>query len=103
MNKKLMAIALALAIPLTAMAGDDSQAEAAKKAECLAKDLGLNAEQQAKIKTVFEQKEQKSKLLREEFHAQMQQILTPEQQTKMEEKHKRKDNKHARKNPKDCD
>ena len=95
MNKKLIGIALALSIPLTAMATEDMQAEVNKKVECLAKDVGLNVEQQAKVKTIFEQKEQKSKVLREEVHAQMQQVLTPEQLSTMEEKHKKHDKERA--------
>lgn len=99
MNKKLIGIALALSIPLTAMAVEDMQAEVNKKVERLTKDLSLDAEQQVKVKAIFEQKEQKSKVLREEVHAQMQQVLTPEQLSKMEEKHKH----HGHKKAKDCD
>lgn len=98
MNKKTIGIVLALSIPLTAMAVEDTQAEVAKKVECLTKDVGLNAEQQAKVQTIFEQKAQKAKALREEIHAQIQQVLTPEQVAAMEKKHKH----HGHKKEKDC-
>ena len=81
------------------MAVEDTQAEVNKKVERLTEELSLNAEQQTKIKAIFEQKEQKSKLLRDEVHAQMQQVLTPEQLSTMEEKHKH----HGHKEIKGCD
>lgn len=99
MNKKLISITLALSIPLTAMATEDMQAEINKKVDYLTKDLSLNVEQQTRVKAIFEQKEQKGKALRDEVHAQLQQVLTPEQLSALEEKHKQ----HAHKKEKDCD
>lgn len=43
MNKKLIGIVLAVSIPLTSMAVEDTQAEVNKKLERLTKDLSLNA------------------------------------------------------------
>ncbi|WP_411727843.1 hypothetical protein [Methyloglobulus sp.] len=100
---KLTSITLALSIPPAALAKGEMQAEINKKVGHLTKDLGLNTEQQAKVKAIFEEQEQKKKSLHEEVHAQMQQVLTPKQLSTMEEKHKRHDAERTHKKEKDCD
>lgn len=103
MNKQLLSVVLALSIPMTALATGDMEADINKKMGHLTKDLGLNTEQQAKVKAIFEKKEQQKKVLHAEVHAQLQQVLTPEQLSTMEEKHKRNDGERGHKKEKDCD
>lgn len=99
MKKTLIALALMTVLPLTAMAAEPAKAEA-PKAECkkgawLTKELGLNADQQAKMDALFADGEAKKKAQHEEFAAKMKEILTPEQHAKMQAKHDEMKAKHA--------
>ena len=101
MNKLLIGLALILTIPLTAIAGENPHPwKGHKSAEWLTKGLDLNTEQQAKVAAIFEQQKQKSKLLHDETRDQIQQILTPEQRTKMETLRKEHKDKYANKKEK---
>jgi len=79
-----------------ASAGATAQPKMCKKAERMTKELGLNAEQQAKVNAIFEQQKEKRKALREEMHKQLEAVLTPEQMAKMQAKHDSKKGKHGK-------
>lgn len=91
MNKKIISIALALALPLTVAAfPGDKDAEhfgghRGDKIEHLAKQLDLNAEQKTKLTDIFTQERAKRDALRQETHSKMQEVLSPEQMTKLDE------------------
>lgn len=90
MNKKIITIVLALALPLTVAAfpgGHDGDFKGHKgdRVEQLAKKLDLSAEQQEQLKQVFEEQHAKREALRQETEQRMQTVLTPEQMTKFEE------------------
>jgi protein CpxP len=102
MKKTLIALALMTTLPLTAMAADPAKAAAApkpakecKKGAWMTKDLGLSADQQAKVDALFTDTEAKRKALHDELAAKMKEILTPEQYAKMKEKHDKMKEKHA--------
>ncbi|MGR8929642.1 MAG: Spy/CpxP family protein refolding chaperone [Gammaproteobacteria bacterium] len=96
MNKKILTIALAISLPLavTAYAGGGGPDHFGKhrgdRVERLTKELDLTAEQKTKLEAVFQQEEEKRKVLREETHRQMQEFLSPEQMTKLEELRKQR-------------
>lgn len=90
MNKKILTIALALALPLTVAAfpgGDDGDFKGHKgdRAEHLAKKLDLTAEQKQQLTLVFEEQHAKREALRQETDQRMQAVLTLEQMAKFEE------------------
>ncbi|HEY8034370.1 MAG TPA: hypothetical protein VIF37_02130 [Methylobacter sp.] len=94
MNQKIIAIALAFSLPLTAAAfpGDkcDSDGHRANRIERLTKSLGLTDEQKTKLEAIFKEQKDKSKIIHEETHTRMQQVLTKEQMTKMDEMKKQR-------------
>lgn len=91
MNKKMLTIALALALPLTVVAfpgGDGPEGfhgHKGDRVEHLAKKLELNEEQKLKLQEIFKVEHEKREALREETHQQIQQVLSPEQMSKFEE------------------
>lgn len=90
MNKKIITIALALALPLTAAAfpgGHDGGFKGHKgdRIEHLAKKLDLSNEQKDQLKQVFEEQQAKREALHQETEQRMQTVLTPEQMAKFEE------------------
>jgi len=96
MNKKILTIAMALALPLTvaAMPGADKEGyeggyRHGNKMECLTKELDLTEEQKTKMDTLFKEQHEKYKTIHEETRTRMKEILTPEQMTKMDEMKKR--------------
>jgi hypothetical protein len=93
MKKILIALTLMMVLPLTAMAAEP--AKECKKSAWLTKDLGLNADQQAKVDAAFTDNETKNKALHDELAAKMKDILTPEQHAKMKIKHDEVKAKHA--------
>ncbi|OTE97363.1 hypothetical protein BCS42_04950 [Crenothrix sp. D3] len=100
MKKTLIALALMMTLPLTAMAVEPAKTEATPAKDCkksawLTKDLDLNAEQQTKVDALFEQNAVKKKALHDELSTQIKEILTPEQNAKMKEKHDQMKEKHA--------
>ncbi|MCQ8130319.1 periplasmic heavy metal sensor [Methylomonas rivi] len=95
MNKKILIIALALALPLTVAAfpgGHDGDFKGHKgdRVEHLAKKLALTAEQKEQLKQVFEEQHAKREALRQETDQRMRTVLTPEQMTKFEEMKKQR-------------
>ena len=89
MNKKIITLALALALPLTVAAypGDkgDFEGHHANRVEHLAKNLDLTPEQKTKVEAIFKEQEEKFKLIHEETHKRLQEVLTKEQITKMDD------------------
>lgn len=95
MNKKIITLALlALALPLTAAAfpGDkgDFERHSANRVERLTKSLDLNAEQKSKLETLFKEQGEKLKTIHEETRTRMQEFLTKEQMTKLDEMKKQR-------------
>jgi Spy/CpxP family protein refolding chaperone len=83
MNKKLMGALLVLSFPLTAIAIEPPQADSgsidkSQKIERLAKALGLNQEQKAKIESIVNDQKAKLKAMPEEKRAHLQSILKQE-------------------------
>ncbi|MDC8445637.1 MAG: hypothetical protein LV471_06865 [Nitrosomonas sp.] len=94
MNVKLISMVIALALPLSVMAypggkGDHEQYRA-KKIERLDKELGLSEDQKAKVEALFKEHGDKHKALHQETQSQLQSILTPEQNAKLEEMKQRR-------------
>jgi protein CpxP len=94
MNKKIITIALALALPLTVAAypGDkgDFEGHHGNRVERLAKKLDLNAEQKSKVEVIFKEQHEKLKAIHEETRARLQEVLTKEQMAKMDEMKKQR-------------
>ena len=89
MHKKIITLALALALPLTVAAfpGDNGGFEGhhANRVERLTKNLDLTPEQKTKVETIFKEQEEKFKIIHEETQKRLQEVLTKEQMTKMED------------------
>lgn len=85
---KKMIIALALALPLTAYAGDkhggNHDEMAGRQMDMMARDLDLTDSQRDQISTIFDDHRNKMKALREETEAKVNDVLTPEQRAKAE-------------------
>jgi protein CpxP len=102
MNKKIITLALALALPLTAAAFPggkcDFEGHHANKVERLTKNLDLTAEQKTKVEALFKEQEGKFKIIHEETRKRLQEVLTKEQMTKFDElkkqRHDKWQNKH---------
>ncbi|MBX3640339.1 MAG: hypothetical protein KF888_07490 [Nitrosomonas sp.] len=89
MNVKLISMIIALVLPLSVAAypggkGDHEQYRA-KKIERLNKELGLSEDQKVKVEALFKEQGEKHRVLHQETRSQLQTILTPEQNTKLEE------------------
>ncbi|MFA5984943.1 MAG: hypothetical protein WC782_13080 [Methylococcaceae bacterium] len=86
MNKKTLALAIILALPLTAMAGPGGKhGGPGGLLEKLNKDLNLSAEQKPKVESLLKEQHKKMKALHDETHEKLKQLLTPEQATKLEQ------------------
>jgi hypothetical protein len=89
MNKKIITLALALALPLTAAAfpggQGDFEGHHANKVERLTKELDLTPEQKTKVEAIFKEQHEKFKIIHEETQKRLQEVLTKEQMTKMDE------------------
>lgn len=109
MNKKLIGILLALAIPLavnaeqapsitnapaTQLAPPPPEAEFGKhhgkRMEMLTQELGLNDDQKSKMQAIFDEQKQKFKAIHEETRSRLRTVLTPEQFSKFESMHENK-------------
>ncbi|MDV6345796.1 hypothetical protein [Nitrosomonas sp. Is37] len=89
MYAKLYSMVIALIFPLTLAAhsggeGDHEQYRA-KKIEWLNKELTLSEDQKVKIEALFKEQGEKRKVIREETQSRLKTILTPEQNTKLQE------------------
>jgi Spy/CpxP family protein refolding chaperone len=98
MNVKLISMVIALALPLSVMAypgggkGDYEQYRA-KKIERLNNELGLSEDQKAKVEALFKEQGEKHRALHTDTQSQLQTILTPEQNTRLEEMKQRRQEK----------
>ncbi|MEY3288153.1 MAG: hypothetical protein RLZZ419_395 [Pseudomonadota bacterium] len=101
MNKKIIILALALGLPLTAAAfsGDkgDFEGHHANRVEHLTKSLDLTAEQKTKVEALFKEQDEKLKTIHEETHIRLQTILGKEQITKLDEMKKQRHDKWQKK------
>ena len=89
MNQKIIIIALAFTLPITAFAISDEKCtyngHKGNRLERMTKNLGLTADQKAKLEPIFKQQGEKFKALHEETHTLVTQVLTKEQITKWDE------------------
>ena len=89
MNKKIIILALALALPLTAAAfsGDkgDFEGHHANRVEHLTKKLNLTPEQKNQVDALFKAQGEKLKVIHEETQTRLQEILTKAQMTELDE------------------
>lgn len=88
MNRKILILASALLLPLTAAAlpeegGYDAPVD--HKLEHLSKELQLSAEQKTKLETIFKEQHEKFRAIHEESHNRIKEVLNPEQITKWEQ------------------
>lgn len=101
MNKKIITIVLALALPLTVAAfpGDKGGFEGhhGNRVEHMAKSLDLTTEQKTKVEALFNEQKEKLKVIHEQTRTQLQEILTKEQMTKMDEMKKQRHEKWQKK------
>ena len=89
MNKTLIAVALSLAIPAAVAAGAGNPGQAGPprgpNLERMTETLGLSEEQRDQMEVVIQAQREKLQALREETWTSIRAILTPEQQTTMDE------------------
>ena len=97
MNKKIVTLAIALALPLTVAAfpgngggGGRFEGHRADRVERLAKKLDLNDEQKAQLEVIFKEQREKFDAIHRETRARMQEVLSTEQMTKLDELKKRR-------------
>lgn len=108
MKKTLIALTLAAIIPAAAYAASDGRGHHTRgpHIERLAERLELSEEQQAKVRTLFEEQREQHQAMREQMRSKMAEVLTQEQIAKMEamrEMHKEKRmNKRAHRKGRHC-
>lgn len=91
MNKKIITIALALALPLAVFAfpggqgGDHFEGHKGDRIERLTKELDLTSEQKSQLTQIFQEQQAKREAIRQETDQRLKTVLTPEQMTKFEE------------------
>jgi Spy/CpxP family protein refolding chaperone len=85
-NKTIIALALAAIIPTAVLAATDGGAgyHRGPNVERLAERLDLSAEQQEQVRALFEAHKAERQAMREKMRASMAEVLTPDQQAKME-------------------
>ncbi|MDD4915437.1 MAG: hypothetical protein PHW13_10440 [Methylococcales bacterium] len=83
MRKQFLMIALAIALPLTAVAATEDNSAAmggrCDRIDYLTKELSLSAEQKTKLETVFKENKEKFKALHAEKRQQIEAVLNKEQ------------------------
>lgn len=99
MNKKVLIVASALLLPLSAFAfpGEgnyDTPPE--HKLDHMSKELLLSPEQKTKLEAIFKEQHEKFRAIHEESHNRLKEVLTPEQLTKWEEMKKQHREKHEK-------
>ena len=101
MNKKIITLALALALPLTVVAfpggNGDFEGHHANRVERLTKSLDLTPEQKTKVEAIFKEQEEKFKIIHEETRKRLQEVLSKEQMTKMDDMKKQRHEKWQKK------
>jgi periplasmic protein CpxP/Spy len=90
MNKKIVTLAIALALPLTAAAfpgsgGGCFEGHRGDKLERLTKELNLNDDQKGKLEVIFKEQKEKSDAIHQETRTRMQTVLSAEQMAKIDE------------------
>ncbi len=94
MNKKIITLALALALPLTVAAfpGDNADFEGrqANRVERLTKNLDLTPEQKTKVEAIYNEQRDKIKIIHEETRKRLEEVLSKEQMTKMDDMKKQR-------------
>ena len=90
MNKKIVTLAIALALPLTAFAcpGSDrpgSQGHRGDRLERMSKQLDLTADQKDKVEEIFKEQRGKFDAIHQETRTRMQKVLSSEQMAKLDE------------------
>ncbi|PKM11926.1 MAG: hypothetical protein CVV13_07060 [Gammaproteobacteria bacterium HGW-Gammaproteobacteria-3] len=89
MNKKIVTLAIILALPLTAAAcpggdGDGFHRNRGDRLERLTQELNLSTEQKDKLDVIFKEQRQKAKAIHQETRQQIQEVLNSEQQAQYE-------------------
>jgi Spy/CpxP family protein refolding chaperone len=108
MKKTLIALTLALVIPVAAFAnmGGPGPREPGARLERMAETLNLDDAQKARMKALFEQHRATRKAMREQMRTQMAEILNDEQRAKMEQMHSQRrehrKGRRARRQMRDC-
>lgn len=92
MKKGFAVAVMALCLPLVALAVPEGGpgSHHGPNIERLTKELNLSDEQKTKLKAIFKEQRAKHEALREEGHAKMQEVLTEDQMTKLDEMHERR-------------
>ncbi|MGR9054065.1 MAG: Spy/CpxP family protein refolding chaperone [Gammaproteobacteria bacterium] len=88
MNKKIVVTVMALALPLAVVAfpgGGGHFKGPGHRLEWMAEKLDLTAEQKDKLEVIFKDEREKLQVIRKETHSRMQEVLTPEQMTKLDD------------------
>ena len=108
MKKTLIALTLALVIPVASFADMDERGprDSGARLERMAETLNLDDAQKARMKALFEQHRATRKAMREQMRTQMAEILNDEQRTKMEQMHSQRrehrKGRRARRQMRDC-
>jgi periplasmic protein CpxP/Spy len=101
MNKKIITLALTLALPLTAAAfpggQGDFEGHHANRIERLTKELDLTPEQKTKVEAIFKEQHDRFKIIHEETQKRLQEVLTKEQSAKLDELKKQRHEKWLKK------
>jgi protein CpxP len=87
MNKKIVILALALALPLTVAAfpGGGFEGHRGDRLERMTKNLDLTAEQKGKLEVIFKEQQEKFEAIHQETRSRMQKVLSAEQMAKLDE------------------
>jgi Spy/CpxP family protein refolding chaperone len=87
MHSKILLLISALVLPMTSYAASDNNYEtpASHKLDHLSKELGLTAEQKAKVDSIFKAQHEKFATIHRESHDKVTELLNPEQAAKWEE------------------
>jgi len=90
MNKKIVTLAIALALPLTVAAfpggdGGGFEGHRGDRLERMSKQLDLNAEQKGKLEVIFKEQQEKSDAIHQDTRARMQKVLSSKQMAKLDE------------------
>ncbi len=84
MKKTIVAGALAVSLFAAGIVAANFEHKRENRLERMAENLNLTADQQTKIRAIFDEKHSKMKALHEESHKKVLAVLTPEQKEKFE-------------------
>ncbi len=89
MYKRIITIAMAIALPLAVSASPDDKGDFAgrhgNRVEFMTKELGLSPDQKTKLEAIFNENKEKFKAMHEEKQKQIEGVLTKDQLAKYEE------------------